>query len=166
MRVALARNGLGDIVVESLPAFLTAHGFEPKHELPDAPLQLSKSCQDRDGTYLAETCDVLGIDSQTPSIFHGCCGAGGAVNSFDSQRQAEQADGKLAFAPDGSLVVTMCPTCTYTYALRLMNAPRDLQNKHYTELLFDSQFDWDTVFAQLGGMWSGEYGPWLAQVFA
>ena len=166
MRVALARNGLGDIVVESLPAFLTAHGFEPRHELPDAPLQLSKSCQDRDGTYLAETCDVLGIDSQTPSIFHGCCGAGGAVNSFDSQRQAEQADGKLAFAPDGSLVVTMCPTCTYTYALRLMNAPRDLQNKHYTELLFDSQFDWDTVFAQLGGMWSGEYGPWLAQVFA
>ena len=60
----------------------------------------------------------------------------------------------------------MCPTCTYTYAYRLMEAPRDVTNKHYTELLFDSQFDWDTVFGQLGSMWYGEYGPWLATVFA
>ena len=79
MRVALARNGLGDVVVESLPAFLLAYGFEPKHALPEAAVCLSKACQDRDGTYLAATCDVLGIDRDAPSIFHGCCGAGGGA---------------------------------------------------------------------------------------
>ena len=52
------------------------------------------------------------------------------------------------------------------YAYRLMNNPRDIVNKHYTELLFESQFDWNLVFYQLGSMWSGEYGPWLAEVFA
>ena len=88
------------------------------------------------------------------------------MSAFDPARQAEQADGKLSFAPDGATVVSMCPTCTYTYAYRLMESPRNVANKHYCELLFDSQFDWDKTFAQLGGMWSGEYGPWLAQVFA
>ena len=48
----------------------------------------------------------------------------------------------------------------------MMSEPRDISNKHYTELLFESQFDWDLVFAQLNGMWYGEYGPWLASVFA
>lgn len=47
-----------------------------------------------------------------------------------------------------------------------MGHPRELGNKHYAELLFDTQIDWDLVFAQLQGMWTGEYGPWLAQVFA
>ncbi len=165
MRSAFARNGL-DVQVGSLSAFLVEKGFEPKRDLPDAPLCLSKSCQDRDGVYLAETCDVLGIDSATPSIFHGCCGAGGGVSAFDPNRQDQQADEKLSFAPDGSLVVSMCPTCTYTYAFRQMSNPRNITSKHYTELLFESQFDWNTVFAQLGGMWSGEYGAWLASVFA
>lgn len=164
MEQTLACHGL-DVEVLSLPAYLSMHGFKPKHELPTLPLYLSKSCQDRDGTYLAETLEVLGLDAETPSIFHGCCGAGGAVSSFQPERQNEHADAKLSFAQDGSMVVSMCPTCTYTYAYRLMNQPRDLSNKHYTELLFDGQFDWDLVFAQLNGMWSGEYGPWLAQVF-
>lgn len=165
MRSTLAKRAL-DIEVVVLPAFLTAHGFTPKRALPEGELCLSKSCQDRDGTYLEQTCEALGISSDALSIFHGCCGAGGAVSAFDPNRQAQQADGKLSFAPDGSTVVTMCPTCTYTYAYRLMSAPRDISNKHYAELLFENQFDWDTVFAQLGGMWSGEYGAWLAQVFA
>ena len=165
MRKALARAGM-DVEVVSLSAFLADHGFEPKHPLPEGPICMSKSCQDRDGSYLEETCKVLGIDPETPSIFHGCCGAGGAVSAYDPDRQARQADGKLSFAPDGSTVVTMCPTCTYTYAFRLMQAPRDVANKHYAELLFDSQFDWDTVFGQLNGMWYGEYGPWLAQVLS
>ena len=47
-----------------------------------------------------------------------------------------------------------------------MESPRAVENRHYCELLFDSRFDWDRTFAQLGGMWSGEYGPWLARVFA
>lgn len=196
MRSTLARRGLsGAVEIVSLSAFLATHGFTPKRALPEGPLCLSKSCQDRDGHYLEETCAVLGIGSDTPtdaeggaagagdsagattgsatpaaqpalSIFHGCCGAGGAVSAFDPNRQAAQADSKLSFAQDGSTVITMCPTCTYTYAFRLMNDPRNINNKHYTELLFENQFDWNTVFTQLGGMWSGEYGPWLAQVFA
>jgi len=165
MRKALERNGV-DAEVISLSAFLAQHGFKPKKPLPEGELCMSKSCQDRDGSYLEETCEVLGIDPQTPSIFHGCCGAGGAVSAYNPDRQAKQADSKLSFAPDGSTVVTMCPTCTYTYAYRLMDAPRNVHNKHYTELMFENQFDWDTVFAQLNGMWYGEYGAWLAQVFA
>lgn len=165
MGKALARKGI-DIEVVSLAKFLNDHGFEPRKPLPEGPICISKSCQDRDGTYLEETCEALRIDPATPSIFHGCCGAGGAVGAFQPDRQAQQADGKLSFAPDGATVVTMCPTCTYTYAYRMMSAPRDINNKHYAELLFESQFDWNTVFYQLGSMWSGEYGPWLAEVFA
>lgn len=165
MKVALARKGI-DVEVISLASFLAQRGFKPKRALPEGPLCISKSCQDRDGTYLEETCKLLGIDPETPSIFHGCCGAGGAVSAFKPERQAQQADSKLSFAPDGATVVTMCPTCTYTYAYRLMSAPRDVTNKHYAELLFESQFDWNLVFAQLGGMWYGEYGAWLASVFA
>lgn len=112
------------------------------------------------------TLEVLGLDGDTVEIFHGCCGAGGAVNSFEPDRVDGQTELKLSFAPEGSTVVTMCPTCTYTYAFYLMNHPRELGNKHYAELLFDTQIDWDLVYAQLSGMWTGEYGPWLSQVFA
>ena len=162
---ALARAG-AEVEVVSLAKYLADHGFEPRRPLPEGPVYISKSCQDRDGTYLEQTCGLLGIDAQNTSIFHGCCGAGGAVSAFQPERQAQQADSKLSFAPDGATVVTMCPTCTYTYAYRQMSAPRDIANKHYTELLFESQFDWNLTFYQLGSMWSGEYGPWLAQVFA
>ena len=165
MKTTFAKNGV-TVEVESLSAFLAGYGFTPKNPLPEGPLCLSKSCQDRDGRYLEETCAALGVDPATPSIFNGCCGAGGAVSAYDPDRQAAQADGKLSFAPEGATVVTMCPTCTYTYASRLQAQPRNISNKHYTELLFENQFDWDAQFAQLGGMWYGEYGPWLAQVLA
>ena len=164
MKRALGVRGM-DIQVTSLSAFLAEHGFEMKKPLPETPLVFSKSCQDRDGSYLDETRAILGVGEETPAVFKGCCGAGGAVSAFNPDRQAEQADMKLSFVPDGSTVVTMCPTCTYTYAFRQMMSPRDIQSKHYTELLFENQFDWEKVFAQLGGMWYGEYGPWLAQVF-
>lgn len=165
MRAALDKRG-SDIQVTSLASFLAEHGFVPKHELPEGEICISKSCQDRDGTYLEETCSLLGVDDRAVKVFHGCCGAGGAVSAFQPERQAQQADTKMSFAPDGATIVTMCPTCTYTYAYRLRNAPRNVSNKHYTELLFDSQIDWDVAFAQLGSMWSGEYGGWLAEVFA
>ena len=164
MRAALERNGLVDVEVIGLAAFLTAHGFTPKRELPDGQIFMSKSCSDRDGSYLEETCELLGFEGQPPTIFNGCCGAGGAVSAFQPERQAAQADSKLSFAPDGSTIVTMCPTCTYTYAFRMMESPRAIANKHYAELLFESFFDWDTVFGNLNGMWYGEYGAWLAQV--
>lgn len=163
MKSTLAKQGY-DIKTVSLPAFLAEYGYTPLRELPKTPLCLSKSCQDRDGTYLEETCAVLGIDVHTPTIFKGCCGAGGAVSAYDPERQTQQTEAKLSRAKDGSTVISMCPTCTYTYAFDLMSTPRNLDNKHYTELLFESQFEWDKVFEQLGSMWSGEYGAWLAQV--
>ena len=165
MKATFERRGM-DVEVLSLAAFLLEGGFKPRRPLPEGPICLSKSCQDRDGTYLDATCAVLGLDEESPFIFHGCCGAGGGVAAHDPARQDAQADSKLSFAPDGATVVTMCPTCTYTYAARMMAEPRNLANKHYTELLFEAQFDWDRTFGQLGGMWTGEYGPWLAQVFA
>ena len=167
MKKALARRGLENVQVKLLAGWLAERGFTPKHALPQSPLCLSKSCQDRDGTYLDETRAALGLSEEGAcSIYHGCCGAGGAVSAFDPARQAAKADEKLSFAPDGATVVTMCPTCTYTYAYRLMETGRPVANKHYAELLFDSQFDWNTTFSQLGSMWTGEYGAWLAQVFA
>ncbi len=166
MGKTLEKRGM-DVKVSLLSGWLDDRGFLPKRSLPETPICLSKSCQDRDGSYLDQTRKALGVDeSESVSIFHGCCGAGGAVSSFDPDRQAGQSDEKLSFAPDGATVVTMCPTCTYTYAYRLMQSPRDLTNKHYTELMFDSQFDWNVTFSQLSGMWYGEYGAWLAQVFA
>ena len=165
MKKALEARGIAAEVC-SLAGWLAERGFKPKHALPETPLCISKSCQDRDGTYLEETRELLGLEEDSCAVFHGCCGAGGAVSAYDPDRQAMQVDKKLSFAPDGSTVVTMCPTCTYTYAFRLMQNPRNVENKHYTELLFDNQFDWNKTFAQLGGMWSGEYGAWLAQVFA
>lgn len=165
MRAALSRNNL-DVEVVSLSKFLSDAGHSPKQPINEDALCISKSCQDRDGSYLEETCDVLGVDIATPTVFNGCCGAGGAVSAFEPDRQAIQADFKLSIAQDGATVVTMCPTCTYTYAYRNMFNPRDIKNKHYAELLFENQFDWDLVFAQLQGMYTGEYGPWLAQVFA
>ena len=165
MEEALVRNGI-DARVQSLSSFLLENGYRPARELPEGPLCLSKSCQDRDGAYLAETCELLGLDPRSSVIFHGCCGAGGAVGAFNPDQQQHRVDYKLSFAEDGSTVITMCPTCTYTYAFRLSGAPRDVGNKHYAELLFDSQFDWELVFEQLNGMWSGEYGQWLSEVFA
>ena len=165
VREVLRRNEVAAQVV-TLAQFLVEHGFKPKKALPQGELCISKSCQDRDGSYMEQTCAVLGINQADHTILQGCCGAGGAVSAYDPNRQNAQVDVKLAPAPEGSTVVTMCPTCTYTYAFRLMDAPRNIANKHYAELLFENQFDWDKVFAQLGGMWTGEYGAWLAQVFA
>ena len=107
---------------------------------------------------------VLVIKSYAKKLAAGCCGAGGAVSSFNPNRQAQQCDEKLSFASDGSTVVTMCPTCTYTYAFRLAENGRDLENKHYAELLFQNQLDWDQVIANLTGMWGGEYAAWLMSV--
>lgn len=162
LKATVARHHL-DLEVIDLPTFLTEQGFTPSRDLSQMPLCFSKSCQDRDGLYLEKTCAALGVDAQTPTVFKGCCGAGGAVSAFSQERQNEQTASKLALVPDDSMVVTMCPTCTYTYAFYLMNNPRALTNKHYTELLFENQIAWERVFAQLGGMWTGEYGAWLAQ---
>lgn len=77
MQAALDRNGM-DVRAVSLSAFLLEHGFTPKHPLPEGNYCMSKACQDRDGSCLDATLEVLGLDKDTVEIFHGCCGAGGA----------------------------------------------------------------------------------------
>lgn len=97
-----------------------------------------------------------------------CCGAGGAVASYD----ADITDRRVwrvideAKATGADTLVTMCPTCTYTVAQACLAAPdAAIGNKHYLELLFGVEIDWARVFQQLGDMWTGEYGPWLNQTF-
>ena len=95
-----------------------------------------------------------------------CCGAGGAVASFDGDitnrrvwRVIEEARKTGA-----ETLVTMCPTCTYTVAQACLESPgRAIGNRQYLELLFGEAIDWAQVFDQLGSMWTGEYGPWLMQ---
>ena len=151
--------------VTTVPEYLLQHKFTLKKDVSQLNLCFSKSCQDRDGSCLQATRELLGATDSQTTIFHGCCGAGGAVSAYNPNRQSQQINTKLNFAKDGETVVTMCPTCTYTYAFHLMSAPRALDNKHYLELLFESAFDWDKVFDQLNSMWTGQYGPWLASVF-
>lgn len=98
-----------------------------------------------------------------------CCGAGGAVASYDPDLTDRRVWRVIdeARSTGAQTLVTMCPTCTYTVAQACLNAPpeRGIENRHYLELLFGQMIDWPQVFAQLEGMWSGEYGPWLTQTF-
>lgn len=97
-----------------------------------------------------------------------CCGAGGAVGSYDSDITARRAQRVIdeARSTQASTMITMCPTCTYTFAQELLTHPLDgLEVLHYLEALFGVKIEWDIVFYQLNAMWSGEYGPWLNQTF-
>lgn len=97
-----------------------------------------------------------------------CCGAGGAVASYDPQITDARAIRILDEAKDTgvSTLVSMCPTCTYTFAQTKLNNPAyEIQSLNYLEIIFGQRIDWDRVFAELNGMWSGEYGPWLNATF-
>lgn len=162
VEAALKANGL-NVRAITLPRFLLEHDFEPKKDLADGlQLRFSKSCQDRDASYLDDTRKLLDCED-APAIIKGCCGAGGSVSSFNPHQKAAQIDRKLDYAEDGDTLVSMCPTCTYTFAAQLREEPRDIHNVHYLELMFQNGFDWDKTFAQLNDMWSGEYAQWLMQ---
>ena len=164
LQEAFERGGC-KIEAVNLVTYLIEQGFAPKQDLSSMKIRLSKSCQDRDGSYLQQTRELMGLPQGTPIAYGGCCGAGGAVGPYNDDQKNAQVARKLACAQEGETLVTMCPTCTYTYAFDLSANPRPINNKNYLELLFDAQFDWDTVFAQLNGMWTGEYGPWLQNIF-
>ncbi|MGN0072888.1 MAG: FAD-dependent oxidoreductase [Coriobacteriales bacterium] len=148
----------------TLAGYLLEKGFAPKRSLKGMRLRISKSCQDRDGRYLDEVCQLLGLPQTTPVAFGGCCGAGGSVGSFNLEEKQAQTARKLAAVQEGETIVSMCPTCTYTYAYQLLQQPRAIGNKNYLELVFENQFNWEERFAELQGQWSGEYAPWLAHV--
>jgi fumarate reductase (CoM/CoB) subunit B len=155
-----------NIPVINLANYLDAHDFNPVCDTPRSNVCVARSCQDLDGSYLRGISSLLELDDSATTVFKGCCGAGGAVNSFDAVQQASQVERKLDQVSDGQTLISACPTCTYTYAFHLASAPRAIENKNYLELIFENDFHWETIFQQLESMWSGEYGPWLAHVFA
>lgn len=97
-----------------------------------------------------------------------CCGAGGAVSSYDP----EVTDRRVwriideAKATGAKTLISMCPTCSYTFGqANISSAENGIESLHYLEALFGIVTDWPKVFDQLNSMWYGEYGPWLNATF-
>lgn len=135
------------------------------------------SCHDRDDVRNAHALRQLFMqylpDAMQFEMDHSkkgtlCCGAGGAVASYDAAitdrrvwRIIDEAKQTHAHA-----LITMCPTCAYTIAQANLAKPDDgILSLHYLEALFGVEIDWSIVFYQLNAMWTGEYGPWLNQTF-
>lgn len=97
-----------------------------------------------------------------------CCGAGGAVSSYDPQLSDARAIRILdeARGTGAHTLISMCPTCSYTFAQTKLSHPEHLiESLNYLEALFGERIDWERVFAELNAMWTGEYGPWLNATF-
>ncbi len=163
---SLAAAGHSEVACTSLAEFLLEHGVVP--EVDSANFRIFRSCQDRDGSYVRATRELLSFDEEAacPTICDGCCGAGGAVSAYNPNQQSARVQHTLDQIEDGQTLVTLCPTCTYTFAFQQMQTGQDVEVKNYLELAFENEFDWPKNFAQLNGMWTGEYGAWLGQVFA
>lgn len=144
----------------------------------DASLTFFDSCHDRfDRRHGRAIRRLLSLQSpgsaRLEMAHHGkhtlCCGAGGAASAFDEDISHKRVWRIIdeAQATGAHTLVTACPTCTYTIAQALLGkeGEQPIENRHYLELLFGQTIDWPTVFSQLESMWSGEYGPWLAQTF-
>lgn len=133
---------------------------------------LFDSCHDRGGEHGKALRTLLSAYPLVELAHQGrdtlCCGAGGAVSSFDSELCTRRVACVLGecVAAGADVVVSSCPTCTYTFADALIKAHASgtyasLESRHYLELLFDQPIDWTRVFGELQGMWSGEYGAWV-----
>jgi Fe-S oxidoreductase len=139
-----------------------------------APIAFFDSCHDRSHSHALPLRRLFAGAEQRELAFIGrntrCCGAGGGVSAFDPalcERRAQRLYDEADKAGAKTLLLS-CPTCAYTLAAhRILTTQGDpgssLATKHYLELLFGQPIDWDTVFAQLQGMWSGEYGAWVCE---
>ena len=67
----------------------------------------------------------------------------------------------MVYLVASTAIVAACVSCSFLLSVSQWRVPVF----HYLELLFGQTIDWPQVFAQLGGMWEGEYGPWLTQTF-
>ena len=101
-----------------------------------------------------------------------CCGAAGSVSLVDPgicERRAHRIMEDETAAASADLLVANCPTCTYTFAAQHRadvaagRAGTCVPQANYLELVFETGFDWDTVFSRLESMWTGEYGAWVCQ---
>lgn len=165
----------------ALPELLAAAGARPRPEkvaalagCDDPVLAMFDSCHDRDGRFggplrrIFADCQSVELDHHGKSAL--CCGAAGAVSLVDQPLCDARAHRVLDEEPreaGADLVVANCPTCAYTFAAtRRGDAAGAVAGPafcQYLELLFEAGFDWSGVFGRLESMWSGEYGPWLAQ---
>ncbi len=174
-----------DIEIVPLPEVLLAESVKSVDETGDSGLSAIEldsvtffdSCHDRQDMRNALAIRDL-FSLYVPGAVHMemdhhkrgalCCGAGGAVASYDPQITAERAMRVLdeAISSGAHALITMCPTCTYTFAQTLLEHPEiELDSYNYLEVLFGEKIDWQRVFAELNGMWTGEYGPWLNATF-
>lgn len=166
----------------ALPELLAAAGARPRPEkvaalagCDDPVLAMLDSCHDRDGRFGGPLRRIFADGRTVELAHHGksalCCGAAGAVSLVDQPLCDARVHRVLDEEPrqaGADLVVTNCPTCAYTFAATrradaaagAVAGPAFCQ---YLELLFEAGFDWSGVFGRLESMWSGEYGPWLAQ---
>ncbi len=162
---AFAARGMKDYKAISLAKFLLDAKREPI-EL-DIPARFFKSCQDRDASCLRETQKLINLKDDKGSICHGCCGAGGAVSAFAPNQQEAKVKEVLEQVKPGQTLISMCPTCTYTQNFQMLNSGKtDIEAKNYLELYYDCHFDWSQVFANLQGMYTGEYAQWVMQVLS
>ncbi len=149
-------------------------GFDP---VPLASITFFDSCHDREDARNANALRALfaqfAPEATQFEMDHAkrgtlCCGAGGAVASYDAAITDERVWRVIGEAKrtGADALITMCPTCTYTVAQALLGAPAEgMESLHYLEALFGVRIDWTQVFQQLNDMWTGEYGPWLNQTF-
>lgn len=176
-------EGAEGLELIALPELLAAAGAKPLPENlralagNEAPVvTFFDSCHDRDGRFGGPLRRIFDDGACVECAHHGanavCCGAAGAVSLVDQgicDRRARRALDEEPRAAGAELVVANCPTCAYTFAAaRRADAPLGEGAAgpafcQYLELLFEPGFDWPGVFGRLESMWSGEYGPWLAQ---
>lgn len=137
------------------------------------------SCHDREGVFgdpLRTLLQTQGVEV-VEMLHHGanalCCGGAGAVSLVDPAIKEQRIDYLLkgeAAQTGAELLVSNCPTCTYTAAQKRradIKAGRAVSQAvpcNYLELIFPGRFDWNQVFDQLEGMWSGQYAAWVRSV--
>lgn len=134
------------------------------------------SCHDRDGAFGGPLRSLFEEGALCELPHRGqralCCGAGGAVSLVDPDLCARRAHRILddeASSAGAAVLISNCPTCSYTFAAQLRADARTgaddapVRSLNYLELAFENGFDWDLAFYQLESMWSGEYGAWVCQ---
>lgn len=144
--------------------------------LPAPPVvTVFDSCADRSGVF-GDPLRALFDEEDLVEMEHSrgkakCCGAGGATVLVDPTIGTRRAEGSLSEAAEvANVLVTNCPTCSYTFAFQrhmkqedIVCGNEDLFHCNYLELVFENRFDWSDIFDKLQSMWTGEYGAWVAQ---
>jgi Fe-S oxidoreductase len=180
-RIAAAKNGEGAEGLQDAPSASCAAkcaeiaGFSPLSDV--ASVTFFDSCHDRADNRNARAIrelvmrfmpQVAQIEIAHTGKDNLCCGAGGAVSSYDPDITSRRIARVVAetSSTGAAAAITACPTCSYTFAQELLRDPHPgFEALHYLELMFGVRIDWARVFDELGSMWSGEYAAWLMQTF-